>query len=52
MSKKKRERQEEKERDLESVRKIKRGGGSESEEDRLITQQEWRKERNNVTNMK
>ena len=24
----------------------------ESEEDRLITQQEWRKERNNVTNIK
>ena len=52
MSEKKRERQEERERDLESVRKIKREGGRESEEDRLITQQEWRKERNNVTNIK
>ena len=52
MSEKKRERQEERERDLESVRKIKRKGGRESEEDRLITQQEWRKERNNVTNIK
>ena len=46
MSEKKRERQEE------SVRKIKRKGGRESEEDRLITQQEWRNERNNVTNIK
>ena len=42
----------EREKDLESVRKIKREGGRESEEDRLITQQEWRKERNNVTNIK
>ena len=52
MSEKNRERQEERERDLESVRKIKREGGRESEEDRLIAQQEWRKERNNVTNIK
>ena len=52
MSEKNRERQEERERDLESVRKIKRKGGRESEEDRLITQQEWRKERNNVTKTK
>ena len=52
MSEKKRERQEEREKHLESVRKIKREGGRESEEDRLITQQEWRKERNNVTNIK
>ena len=52
MSEKKREGQEERERDFESVRKIKRKGGRESEEDRLITQQEWRKERNNVTNIK
>ena len=52
MSEKKRERQEERERDLESVRKIRREGGIESKEDRLITQQEWRKERNNVTNIK
>ena len=34
------------------MRKIKRKGGRESEEDRLITQQEWRKEKNNVTNIK
>ena len=52
MSEKKRERQEERERDLETVRKIKREEGSESEGDRLITQQEWRTERNNVANMK
>ena len=52
MSEKKRERQEERAKDLESVRKIKRKGGRESEEDRLITQQEWRKEKNNVTNIK
>ena len=52
MSEKKRERQEERERDLETVRKIKREGRSESEGDRLITQQEWRKERNDVTNIK
>ena len=45
-------RQEEREKELESVRKIKREGGRESEEDRLITQQEGRKERNNVTNIK
>ena len=52
MSEKKRERQGERERDLGSVRKRKREGGRESEEGRLITQQEWRKERNNVTNTK
>ena len=52
MSEKKRERQEERERDFESVKKIKREEGKESEEDRLITQQEWRKERNNVTHIK
>ena len=52
MSEKKRERQEERENDLESVRKIKREGERESKEDRLITQQEWRKERNHVTNIK
>ena len=52
MSEKKREGQEERERDFESVTKIKRGEGKESKEDRLITQQEWRKERNNVTNIK
>ena len=52
MSEKKRERQGERERDLESVRKRKREGGRESEEDRLIIEQEWRKERNNVTKIK
>ena len=52
MSEKKRERQGERERDLGCVRKRKREGGRESEEGRLITQQEWRKERNNVTNTK
>ena len=52
MSEKKRERQEERERDLESVRNIKREEGRESEEDRLITQHEWRKESNNVAKIK
>ena len=34
------------------MRKRKREGERESENDRLITQQEWRKERNNVTKIK
>ena len=46
-------RQEERERDLESVRKRKREGERERvKEWRLITQQEWRKKKNNVTNIK